>query len=169
MESKAEIRKNMINHLKNFDLDEKKQQTRIILQNLTDSSNWQRTKTVGLYMATPMEFDLTTLFASDKRILIPKCLPKRQMMFAHYEPEHLTRSAFGLLEPDGLAEEVPDFILVPGLAWNGNGFRVGFGGGYYDRYLAKFDGATASVFYDFQAVEFSAETHDIAVQELFTT
>ena len=94
-------------------------------------------------------------------------LPERQMIFAKYDKENLVRSKFGLLEPKSEIAVEPDFILVPGLIWNDEGYRIGFGGGYYDRYLANFEGSTASVLYDFQKMDFEAESHDIAVQELF--
>lgn len=87
--------------------------------------------------------------------------------FAKYDKENLVRSKFGLLEPKSEIAVEPDFILVPGLIWNDEGYRIGFGGGYYDRYLANFEGSTASVLYDFQKMDFEAESHDIAVQELF--
>ena len=169
MESKAQIREKIINKLKKFDSAAKKKQTDSILAQLTDSSAWRNAEKVALYMATPLEFDLSTLFEqTDKKILIPKCLPKRQMMFAEYKSDKLKRSSYGLLEPDGLPEEIPDFILVPGLAWNTAGYRIGFGGGYYDRYLASFKGKTASILYDFQMLDFTPENHDIAVQHIFT-
>lgn len=170
MENKVLIRKKNINLLNNFSIDEKKRQTKEILAQLTASSAWKSAQKVALYMATPIEFDLSALFSqSDKEILIPKCLPQRKMIFAKYDARHLVRSNFGLMEPDSYEEIIPDLIIVPGLAWNEQGFRVGFGGGYYDRYLANFKGETASVVYDFQNVNFSPEAHDIAVKQVFTT
>lgn len=63
----------------------------------------------------PMEFDLTQLFNiaknEGKRILIPKTLPQRQMIFAEYDKLHLKKLDFGVLEPDGLPEEIPDFFF----------------------------------------------------------
>ncbi|WP_374285726.1 5-formyltetrahydrofolate cyclo-ligase [Lactococcus sp.] len=172
MESKAETRKNIINFLIKMSENDKRIQTTSILSNLVSSDSWKKARVVGLYLPMPMEFDLTQLFNiaknEGKRILIPKTLPQRQMIFAEYDKLHLKKSSFGVLEPDGLPEEIPDFILVPGVAWNSKGHRIGFGGGYYDRYLASFKGKTASVYYDLQSVEFESESHDIMVEERFT-
>ncbi|MCL2112400.1 MAG: 5-formyltetrahydrofolate cyclo-ligase [Streptococcaceae bacterium] len=169
MENKVLIRKKMINLLNNFSADEKKRQTGEILSALIASKTWGNADKIALYMATPMEFDLSRLFeVTDKEILIPKCFPKRQMIFAKYDTEHLVRSNFGLMEPDSMVEVIPDLIVVPGLAWNEQGYRIGFGGGYYDRYLSGFEGSTVSVIYDFQKVDFTPEAHDIAVHEVFT-
>lgn len=59
------------------------------------------------------------------------------MIFAPYVTNELKKSKFGIMEPTNLTEVTPDYILVPGLAWNSDGYRIGFGGGYYDRYLKK--------------------------------
>ena len=169
MEKKEQIRQNMIKSLKNFDFSKKKQQTDTILADLLNSKVWKEAQKVALYMAEEIEFDLKLLFAqADKEILIPKTLPKRQMIFVKYDKDKLERTKYGLLEPISAQAEVPDLILVPGLAWNAEGYRIGFGGGYYDRYLADFSGQTVSVCYDFQNVEFEPETHDIKVGEVFS-
>lgn len=164
-----EIREKMIKKLKKFSKIEKKQQTDFILSNLTRSSKWMEAKKVGLYLPLPFEFDLTVLFGDkEKQILLPKCLPNHQMIFVDYDPKQLVKSNFGIFEPRAAIEKKPDFILVPGLAWNERGYRVGFGGGYYDRYLSHFGGVTASVCYDFQQINFEEEVHDVAVSSLFT-
>ncbi|MFC4653000.1 5-formyltetrahydrofolate cyclo-ligase [Lactococcus nasutitermitis] len=176
MKSKAEIRQNVINLLKNFDIDEKKRQTGEILTDLTQSKIWQKSHKIALYMPMTMEFDLRKLFDSSvkndkmkkKEILIPKTLSNHQMIFVKYDSADLERSDFGMLEPKNCQEEIPDLIVVPGLAWNEVGFRIGFGGGYYDRYLSHFSGATVSVAYDFQRIDFVNEAHDKAVQQVFT-
>ena len=91
------------------------------------------------------------------------------MVFVPYESEHLVRTRFGLLEPgvyhESVDKSVIDWMQVPGLAWNSDGFRVGYGGGYYDRYLADFEGHTVSVFAAFQLLPLEPEPFDQAVSE----
>jgi 5-formyltetrahydrofolate cyclo-ligase len=132
-----------------------------------------------------------------KQIYVPKTFPAHEMTFIELEeqawtdypkngaaapgqndvttseenkpaPPQLAHTSRGILEPQRGQEGTPDLIVVPGLAWNFSGHRIGFGGGYYDRYLAKFKGNTVSLAYDFQRVEFEAEAHDIAVKEIFS-
>ena len=86
-----------------------------------------------------------------------------------YDPQQLVKTSFGLLEPQGDLEVVDasqiDLIHVPGLAFTTEGYRIGYGGGYYDRYLEHFAGHTLSTIYPCQIKDFIPENHDIPVQE----
>ncbi|MFK4955583.1 5-formyltetrahydrofolate cyclo-ligase [Lactococcus garvieae] len=169
MEKKALIRKEMINLLKSFDFADKSHQSQKIITKLLESELWKSAKTVALYMPQEFEFDLHPLFEQDdKQIVIPKTLAERHMIFAKYDKNDLERTKFGILEPKSKNEVVPDLILVPGLAWNKEGYRIGFGAGYYDRYLTSFSGQTVSLCYDFQQKDFHPEPHDISIGEIFT-
>lgn len=59
-----------------------------------------------------------------------------------------------------------DLIHVPGLVFQSTGYRIGYGGGYYDRYLADFAGKTVSTIYSIQQKEFQPDAFDQAVQEV---
>ena len=52
--------------------------------------------------------------------------------------EHPTRTKFGILEPEETQAKVPDVMLVPLLAFDKNKYRLGYGNGFYDRYLNKY-------------------------------
>ena len=130
-------------------------------------------QTVATYLPMDQEFDSYGLIeaaqAAGKRVLVPKVVGPGQMIFLPYEADNLVESYFGVLEPSaGQAVDKADIDLihVPGVAFNGRGYRIGHGGGYYDRYLADYPGATISTIYDFQRKEFSEESHDIPVQEV---
>ena len=92
------------------------------------------------------------------------------MDFVVYKPEQLERNSFGLLEPQGdftiLEPSQIDLIHVPGLAFNPSKYRVGYGGGYYDRYLEHFPGHTISTIYPCQIQNFQPEHYDIPVEEV---
>ena len=91
------------------------------------------------------------------------------MIFVDYDESRLQKSSFGLMEPtseEAVEKAEIDLIHVPGVVFNSQGFRIGYGGGYYDRYLADFAGASISSIYSFQKFDFEPNYHDIAVKEV---
>ena len=85
-------------------------------------------------------------------------------------PHDLCEGAYHIMEPIGtpftdLAQI--DLALIPGLAFDAQGHRLGRGKGYYDRFLAAFTGTTIGVCFDFQKVaEVPVDAHDIAVNRV---
>ncbi len=169
MKKKAEIRKKMKLALKTFDFSDKQQQTQAIIDQFLASPMYQDAQTIGLFMPMPFEFDMTRLLMdTTKRIVIPKTLPQRQMIFTAYDEAALFLTPFGVRESKSDLAIIPDLIIVPGLAWTADGYRVGYGGGYYDRYLADFKGQTASFVYDFQLLPtIEKNKFDIPVDHIF--
>ena len=93
---------------------------------------------------------LPALWALGKEVYLPVCLPARQIEARLVEPDCLmAQSAFGIPEPaescPAIARDALDFILVPALCYDRRGYRLGQGGGYYDRYLASYTGQTAGL------------------------
>lgn len=136
---------------------------------------FRTSKTVLTYMAMGSEVDLSPLFMhnNDKEWVIPRIKSGGEMVFHIYEPDKLVRHRFGMLEPDVGCAIIPfeeiQLTLVPGLAFDLQGWRLGYGGGFYDRFLAHFHGVSAGI--TFQAllqVQIPHAAHDIAVQYVIT-
>lgn len=67
-----------------------------------------------------------------------------------------------------VAEQI-DIMIVPGVVFDKKGFRIGFGGGYYDRYLERYNGVTISLAFDTQIVNsVPIEPHDLPVDIIIT-
>ncbi|MDP4169765.1 MAG: 5-formyltetrahydrofolate cyclo-ligase, partial [Bacillota bacterium] len=123
---------------------------------LYEDSDWINAKIIGITISNPPEVDtyqiIRKAWEQGKQIVIPKCYRKdRNMSFRTLTSfEQLETVYSGLYEPiiDETAEMPAsqiDLQIVPGLAFDTAGFRLGFGGGYYDRYLKEFTGVTLSL------------------------
>lgn len=170
---KKDLRRAVLAQLKAQDPLIKAERDQALVQRLMASPSYQRSKTVALFLSMAFEVDTAFLIvaamAAGKQVVIPKTLAGGQMVFVPYQADQLERSSFGVLEPtnmDLVEKEAIDLILVPGLIWNQQGYRIGFGGGFYDRYLADYEGKTVSLSYDFQIREFLPEAHDQPVEEV---
>lgn len=108
---------------------------------------WEPFRYAGVVLSfLPMrgEVDLRPLLLKfpHKRWAIPRVVegPSRHLEFHSYRDDRLVRHRYGMLEPDPTLPEIPsaaaDLIIVPGMAFTRHGYRLGYGGGYYDRLLS---------------------------------
>ena len=173
---KAELRKKIFQEMKTLSQEQKQAMDQVLTERFLQHPFYQEAKTIATYLSFPHEFQtqelIKRMLKDGKKVLIPKTYPKGRMEFVVYDPKQLAKTSFGLLEPQGDLEVVEpsqiDLIHVPGLAFTREGYRIGYGGGYYDRYLEHFAGHTMSTIYPCQVQEFNSENHDIPVQEVLT-
>ena len=171
---KSELRKQVLHEMKAISQEQKPAIDQALTERLLHHPFYQEAKVIATYLSFPYEFQTQELIEQvlkdGKKVLIPKTYPKGRMEFVVYNPQQLVKTSFGLLEPQGELEVVEasqiDLIHVPGLAFTTEGCRIGYGGGYYDRYLEHFTGHTLSTVYPCQVQDFIPENHDIPVQEV---
>ena len=171
---KAELRKQVLQEMKALPLEQKQAMDQALTDQFLKHPFYQEAKVIATYLSFPHEFQTQELIEQalkdGKKVLIPKTYPRGRMDFVVYNPQQLVKTSFGLLEPQGDLEVVDasqiDLIHVPGLAFTTKGYRIGYGGGYYDRYLKHFPGHTLSTVYPCQIQEFIPDDHDIPVQEV---
>ena len=171
---KSELRKQVLHEMKAISQEQKQFIDQALTEQLLQHPFYQEAKVIATYLSFPHEFQTQELIEQAlrdcKKVLIPKTYPKGRMDFVVYDPQQLVKTSFGLLEPQGDLEVVDasqiDLIHVPGLAFTTEGYRIGYGGGYYDRYLEHFSGNTLSTVYPCQIRDFIPEDHDIPVQEV---
>ena len=119
---------------------------------------YREAKTVFAYVSGALEANTLEIirgaWADGKQVAVPRCVTgTRDMVFCLINSlDELEPGAFGVLEPQDncpLAAAGPaDLCLVPGLAFDLSGARLGFGKGYYDRFLAQFPGNKAGLCYE---------------------
>ena len=171
---KAELRKQVLQEMKAIPREQKQAIDQALTDQFLKHPFCQEAKVIATYLSFPHEFQTQELIEQalrdGKKVLIPKTYPKGRMDFVVYNPQQLVKTSFGLLEPQGDLEVVDasqiDLIHVPGLAFTTEGYRIGYGGGYYDRYLEHFTGHSMSTIYPCQVQQFMPENHDIPVQEV---
>lgn len=175
--SKESLRKLGIQELKKIaasgDKHEKEQK---IYRQLFQSEEWKRAHVIGLTMSNEIEVAtkpiIETAWAEGKTILVPRTRPKRKMGFFQIDNRTIfEQTKFGVLEPISdryFAPEKIDLLIVPGVVYHTSGYRIGFGGGYYDRYLAKYTNQTCSlVFHEQLNDQWVPESFDKKIQRLF--
>ena len=179
--NKKELRKIMIEKRDNIYKEEKAVMDKNIIFSLKEKEFYKNSKNIFIYLGFGSEIDTMSYiqdFINDgKHIFIPRTDIKTKKMEAVEitSLDGLKENKYGILEPDNNKEEFYknnlDLIILPGVAFDHSGRRVGYGGGYYDRYLEDIDKRIIKValIYDFQLLEnVPAEEHDIKADYIIT-
>jgi len=150
----------------------------LIRQRLFETKEWLQARSIAITISKELEVDTLPIieqaWVEGKKVAVPKCHPIDRSMSFHYFTHYnqLETVYNNLQEPIEEETEVAfknefDIIIVPGVAYDRRGYRIGFGGGYYDRYLQHFDGVTVSLLLDEQLYEkIPNEPFDQPVQNL---
>ena len=171
---KKTLRKETIAAMKELLQSVKAEADNQLTQRFIQLPAFQEAQTLATYLSMGHEFSTASLIQdalqSGKRVCVPRTYPQGRMEFVEYDPNILEKTRFGLLEPNETGKVVDqseiDLIHVPGVVFQSKGYRIGYGGGYYDRYLADFTGKTVSTIYSIQQGEFQPNAFDVAVQEV---
>ena len=164
--AKQSLRELLIQKRRMMSAEERTAQSALILSQLKKMTVFQEAKTVLLYYPKNNEVDVLPLFKRYKRdkVLLLPVTHRRGMTANPYEGnDKMHRGKVGIPEPTTPPYEGEiDLIIVPAVAFDKQGNRLGRGGGYYDRFLKKQSHATfIGVGYDFQLVdEVPVRKHD---------
>lgn len=152
--------------------------SKAVTEKFLNSEWFKNSNTIMSYISIKNEIDLQeineTIIKLGKTLVLPVIDNNGENMKSVKVDtlENLKEKKFGVMEPD-FGEEIKyneiDLVIVPGVAFDINGNRIGFGKGYYDRFLRGYNGKTIVLAYDFQVLEsIETEEHDEKVEEIIT-
>jgi 5-formyltetrahydrofolate cyclo-ligase len=130
-----------------MDFTDVRRKSEKIIERLVDSDIFNQSCNVFGYINFKNEVDVFSIKDIVKRrgyrFMIPRALKDKQMSFSPFcDERHLKMSSYGILEPKEGSEvvtpEIGDLILVPGCCFDLQGYRIGYGAGYYDQYLEAY-------------------------------
>jgi 5-formyltetrahydrofolate cyclo-ligase len=177
---KAELRAQMRTLRSNLPLAACKTRASAICNGVVQLPCFERARTVIGYMAILKEVDPASILQiareQGKSIGLPRVDMQNQVLSIHQwsKGDPLEKSPFGVMEPYASAPEIKpleiDLVLVPALAIDPRGYRIGYGKGFYDRFLALLSDAKAvGIAYDFQLIiESPATKGDLPVSVVVT-
>ena len=176
MITKKEIRKQISECKKKHSEIVYKQLSIPILERLQNHPRFKSARTVLVYHSLPDEVythDFLTQWHKQKRILLPVVVGRELEIRLYQENSAMQTGAFGIQEPVGspfTEYHQIDLIVVPGVAFDCNGNRLGRGKGYYDRLfkqLHPYHIYKLGICFDFQKLEvLPVEIHDVAMDEI---
>ncbi|WP_318615024.1 5-formyltetrahydrofolate cyclo-ligase [Sporosarcina sp. YIM B06819] len=178
--TKKDVRNQVLDLLNSMDREHHSKMSMAIINRVLLSDEFLRADMIGITLSHFPEVDTRPLieaaWRAGKRIAVPKCIQAtREMDFRVITSyTHLETVYMNLLEPIveetvAVEKEAIDLQIVPGVVFSNEGYRIGFGGGYYDRYLADYNGRMLSLAFDCQMSQaVPIEGHDIPVHKIVT-
>ncbi|BCZ44232.1 5-formyltetrahydrofolate cyclo-ligase [Clostridium gelidum] len=179
------LRKEILAKRKNIDTVEKEEKDRKILEKFYESKYYIEAKNIFIYISYDSEINtkgiINKALMDNKKIYVPRTEFKTRLMDAVKitSLDNLIESEYGILEPSAEEPHIDpnglDLIVVPGVAFDINGGRMGYGAGFYDRYFEKISKDNMkkviklALAYDFQILEkIPMNEQDVPVNYIIT-
>ncbi len=172
---KASLRRQLLEQRRALDAGTRAQWDASITQQILTWQQQHDIRQLGVYWPIQSEPDLLAcwqqLAARGVQLALPLVIaPQQALRFAAWQPGMaMSRGALGVpvpTEPQWL--DIPPALLIPCVGFNLQGYRLGYGGGFYDRTLAQAPATQAfGIAYRCQLAEFASDAHDIALQKIF--
>lgn len=174
---KDNLRKQYISIRKN--IQNKKIKSKIIMEKVTENTLYKNSKVVALYKSLDSEVDTDSLIdytlKANKTVVLPKVV-KNELKFFKISSldDNFIKSNFGVLEPieneeNFISKEKIDLVIVPGVCFDKNNNRIGFGKGYYDKFLKDTNLKTMAICFKEQITnEIPLAENDVKMQYIIT-
>ncbi|MFZ3588148.1 5-formyltetrahydrofolate cyclo-ligase [Bacillus sp. DJP31] len=178
--TKKELRLDMKKRLQSFSENEVTKFSKQIADTLYSTESWKNSHLIGITISRGNEIETREIieraWQEGKEVAVPKCLPEeKKMVFKRITTfNQLETVYFGLLEPivsktKSVDPQKIDLLIVPGVCFTEKGYRIGYGGGYFDRYLEGYQEQTISLLFECQLLpKLPIESFDVPVQIIIT-
>ncbi|MDY5163169.1 5-formyltetrahydrofolate cyclo-ligase [Leuconostoc falkenbergense] len=176
MINKDEQRQLQKEALKTLSIHQKQTESNRLYQLLFETAAWQEAGTIAVTLSMPIELDTAPIieaaWSANKKTVVPKIV-NHQMIFVPFDDgSSLQTGQLSIREPVtevAVSANKIDLVIVPGLAFTRSGARLGFGAGYYDRFLVNYTGKTIALALSPQIKQnIPIEAHDQLIQEVLT-
>ncbi len=152
---KKELRKQFIK-IRKDSFDERI--SNIIFERLVALDEYKKAKHILCYASYNSEVDtfnlMNRIIQDGKKLYLPRCIPeKREMDVCNVKDlSELKTGAYGIKEPtgDSVSADLLDLVIVPMVAFDREKTRLGYGGGYYDRFLLKINAVKMGIAFSVQ-------------------
>lgn len=177
--TKKEIRECYLDRRKRMSKDDVSNKSAIIYDKIITSQIYRECNELFIYVSNFNEVDtlgiIEKAWKDNKTVAVPKVEKKGIMKFYYINSiKDLRKGKFNILEPNTLIEAVPSnktLFIMPGVVFDRAKNRIGFGGGYYDRYLFKYREAfkIVAICYDYQLSDkVPSDVYDVRPELIFT-
>lgn len=145
----------------------------MIISQLRSDEKWKNAKTILVYAALPGEVNTDTLLQSEgKRIVLP-VVEGDHLILREYDKDNLNSGYMGIAEPSEKAKAVCadeiELAIIPGVAFDKDGHRLGRGKGYYDKLLPQLKCPTIGLAFSWQMIGLvPTEQHDVTLTEIIS-
>lgn len=182
MRDKKIIRKEVIKKRDSIDLEKKQEKDRLIMDKVFSLPHFKRARTVFYFASFRSEVSTSSQIEEalrmGKRIILPKVdrIDKRLRLYEIYNTGEIKPGFMGIPEPDVPSERErdindADLVIMPGVAFDLKGNRLGYGAGYYDKLLSTLEKEIplVAIAYEEQIVDsLPSESHDVRVDMIVT-
>ncbi len=165
------IRKNIIN---------REEKTKEILDRLLNDSTYQKANTIALFKSFNFEVDTNSIIdislSNNKVVALPRIEQDEIVFYKINSKSILVKNKYKIEEPiskkdNYIEKENIDLVIVPGLCFDRSGNRLGYGKGFYDRFLSGTSIRTIAICFDEQLLDeglLPASNSDVKIEEIIT-
>ncbi|MDN4609036.1 5-formyltetrahydrofolate cyclo-ligase [Sporosarcina highlanderae] len=173
-------RKQLLAIMKNMNTKDYINKSSAIAEIFLDSEEYRNASTIGITISRFPEVDTISIiesaWKSGKNVAVPKCISATREMdfrlitsFDDLETVYMDLREPAIDKTEAIDKSSIDLLIVPGVVYSNEGYRIGFGGGYYDRYLVDYPGDRLSLAFEVQTAQsFMSESHDQPVDKIIT-